>query len=498
MTPRPVAVKPPIVGLAAVLLAGAVPPHTELEASFPEADAVLAESPPEVTLAFTTAVQLAPSQVSVRGPLSAGGPEGAGGDAADGPEVAAGELAQPAVAEETLVLPLPEPLTSGDYHVAWTTAGPDGHLIRGDFGFRVQLAPDEEPGGEAEGAGGSEGTNQGAGAGPDADGAAVAPDAAEARADQGAQPAGPTAFELLSGQVVRFLFYAGVLALLGVVAFRTLVLARADAAGLEKAASGAAHAFLWRIGAVGAVILLAAAPARLWLQAHTFFPGEAAAGLGTVLGGNWGAGWWIHCAAALLALTGLALARPAAAARAGASARGWTVVALGALLLPVAVLLSGHGIADEPRPVAAAATWLHVAAASAWVGGLGCLLFAGIPAALRHPDAGGAPPIVPVVGAFSRLARICVALLLMSGVVKAWLHLGSLSDLWGTAWGFALLVKGGWVAVVMLLGLVNWRVVRPALAADPNPKRLRRWTWWEFALGVMVVWVTAYLTGQPL
>ena len=479
--------------LAAAFLVGATFVHTQLEESDPAADAALTESPSQVTLTYSTGVQRNLSRVSVHRTGQAGQPgeagQGGSEDSPRGAAVAAGELAHPSEDDEqTLVLPLIEALESGSYRVEWRTAGPDGHPIAGDFAFRVEL-PDAHPADEA----GADAAQ------PDEDEAAMADQDAAAGDDahlsvawSAVQSDDPPASDVLAGQAIRFLFHAGILALFGVAAFHGLILPRAAASGLDEAVVLAVRGSLWRIGLFGAALLVVSAPARLWLQAETFFPGEAAANMGAVLGGTWGAGWWIQCAAVLLIAAGLAMGRAAA------SPSGWKLVVLGALLLPVAALLSGHGISDEPVAIAASATWLHVGAASAWVGGLACLLFAGIPAAIRRPADDGTPPVVLLVGAFSALARIAVVTLVLSGVVKAWLHLGALSELWTTPWGFGLLVKGGWVLIVMLLGFYNWKVVQPALAADPTPKRLRRSTWWEFALGVIVVWVTAYLVVQPM
>ena len=50
----------------------------------------------------------------------------------------------------------------------------------------------------------------------------------------------------------------------------------------------------------------------------------------------------------------------------------------------------------------------------------------------------------------------------------------------------------------MAIGFYNWRVVRPALAADPDPAALRRSATAELAFGVAAVAVTSFLVVQPL
>ena len=52
----------------------------------------------------------------------------------------AGQLeAVPGTGDAELRLPLPRPLADGAYRVSWITAGPDGHPVRGSFGFTVAL-----------------------------------------------------------------------------------------------------------------------------------------------------------------------------------------------------------------------------------------------------------------------------------------------------------------------------------------------------------------------
>ena len=113
-----------LLALPAILGAGRL--HTELKSSDPAKDTVLAAPPARITLTYTTDVQLARSSASVH-PSAAGAPA-----------VSAGKLGYLANdRRDVLVLPLPEPLSGGGYTVRWTTAGPDGHPLSGDFAFRV-------------------------------------------------------------------------------------------------------------------------------------------------------------------------------------------------------------------------------------------------------------------------------------------------------------------------------------------------------------------------
>ena len=445
-------------------------PHTELKESDPVGDAVLNASPSAVTLTYTTEVQLALSTVTVR---HAG---------VDGTEAAAGELTYLAEdRHDVLVLPLTGSLSSGSYVVGWTTAGPDGHALSGEFAFRVEL-PAPEP---AEEEAAAEVADEEAAAAGDIAGSG----GAQAEADSG------SGFDL-APTATRFLWYGGIVALLGAVAFRLLVLGQGARTGVSQAVNDAAERRVRNIAVFGLVALLASLPIRLWQQAATFFPGDVAGNLFTVATGTaWGAGWWLQLGLVVLLAGGIGLARADAA-----RSVGWAVTTLGVVLLPVVPVLSGHGWADSPRVLSAAATYLHVVAAGGWVGGLLCLLFAGVPALRQHAGGGGAdtPGLAGMVGGFSRVARFAVALLLVTGAIKVWIHIGAVSDLWTTAWGRSLLVKDLVVVGVLALGLYNWRVVRPALAARPRTGLLMKPAVIELILGAAAVAVTSFLVAQPL
>jgi len=286
------------------------------------------------------------------------------------------------------------------------------------------------------------------------------------------------------------------LALLGATVFRLLVLGRLHRAGESREVVSYATRRATPIASLGLGILMGSLPIRLLFQSAVFFPDDLLANLFTAATGSpWAVGWWLQLVAALLVTGGLVVA-----GRNGARAAGWNIVAVGALLLAVVPVLSGHGWADTPRAVSAAATYLHVVAAGAWMGGLGCLVFAGLPGVRRQGGGGaaGTAALSNMVNAFSRVAQVAVALLLVTGAARVRTHIDAVSDLWTTEWGTALLGKQAVVAGVLILGFCNWRFVRPALAGNPRPGLIRVLSTIELLLGAWVVWVTSYLVAQPL
>ena len=113
--------------MVAILSAGAVAcAHLALETSSPQADETVAASPATVTLWFTEAPQMAGTSVRLL-------PEG-------GEPLELSAATAKADDSTVVVLDVSETLADGDYRVMWRAMARDGHTIRGDFGFTVQVA----------------------------------------------------------------------------------------------------------------------------------------------------------------------------------------------------------------------------------------------------------------------------------------------------------------------------------------------------------------------
>ena len=129
------------------------------------------------------------------------------------------------------------------------------------------------------------------------------------------------------------------------------------------------------------------------------------------------------------------------------------VLALGLL---AGLSFSGHDAVDAGSSwLSEAADWVHIAAASLWIGGLATmalLLWPGAPHLRRRAFA-----------RFSRFATVLVALVLVAGTYLAIVRLPHLSDLWSRGYGQVLLVKLGLVAFALLWGAFHNFVVKPAL-----------------------------------
>ena len=119
-----------------------------------------------------------------------------------------------------------------------------------------------------------------------------------------------------------------------------------------------------------------------------------------------------------------------------------------ALALIAAPTLSGHALdPDQPRILSAAIDLAHGAAAAIWIGGLVALLYA-VPRASNDERAR-----IAVTRRFSAIALVAVVVLAASGLGRALTELRSVSQLWSTSYGQALIVKT--LLFVPLLG-IGW------------------------------------------
>ncbi|HEX2047913.1 MAG TPA: copper resistance protein CopC [Acidimicrobiales bacterium] len=168
----------------------------------------------------------------------------------------------------------------------------------------------------------------------------------------------------------------------------------------------------------------------------------------------------------------------------------WSLVAVGvgASAAMLARALAGHANASSPRWFTVGMQWVHLVSVGAWVGGLVWLLVA-----MRRGDPGQGPGLAR---RFSSVAAATLAVVAVSGGVRALDEVGAWSRLTGTRFGVTLLVKLGFVAALVALGARSrFRHVR-ATSASPGAG-LRRVVGAEVAIATGVLGATALLTGFP-
>jgi copper transport protein len=171
---------------------------------------------------------------------------------------------------------------------------------------------------------------------------------------------------------------------------------------------------------------------------------------------------------------------------------GWTVAAIGVLLLVLQPVYSSR-FSGKVNAV-------HILAASTWLGTLLILLLIGIRGVARSTRASSAQHaelVADLVNSFSPLALVASAIVAITGLTTAWLHLKRISSLWTTSYGFALDVKLILVLVVVTLGAWNWRRVRPSLGAEGSEQTIRRSAKMELTFAALVLIVTSVLVTLP-
>ena len=158
---------------------------------------------------------------------------------------------------------------------------------------------------------------------------------------------------------------------------------------------------------------------------------------------------------------------------------------IGALLIAVSYTFVGHSLGD-PRWLLASLLTLHLLAAAFWIGAL-----------LPLRRAVGQPEGARLLHRFGNVASLTVALLVVVGLIFAWLMTGSFSNLLSTAYGKTLLAKLGVVSGLMALAALNkWRFV-PALASGTPAAvpHLRRSIQIEAIAVLLILMATATLTS---
>jgi copper transport protein len=194
----------------------------------------------------------------------------------------------------------------------------------------------------------------------------------------------------------------------------------------------------------------------------------------------------------LLLAQGVALALcVAAVVLLGLEPSRWALAVLGATaaMAMLVHVYAGHAYSPAHLRVFHVVTqWVHVVAVGVWLGGLPWLLMG-----LREADRGGRSRAVV---AFARIATLTLAVVLATGLARAFAEVGTVHNLVGSTYGVTLLIKIALVAGLATLGaLQHFRSV-PRAAADGDAVRpLQLTARGEVALAALVLATTAVLSG---
>ncbi len=203
-----------------------------------------------------------------------------------------------------------------------------------------------------------------------------------------------------------------------------------------------------------------------------------------VLGDVAWAGFWVS---GLLMVVGSAVAAAFARTR-------WMKFAgpFACVLILTGSVLASHSVARvDDRGILIAMTLAHHVAGAVWIGGMPYLLVA-----LRHsPDNSVAGTIT---SRFSRMAMFSVATLVGAGLVLSFFYVGTPAAAFETTYGLMLLLKIILTGVLLVLGWLNWQVVRAVRrGGHPDLLPLRRFGEAELGIGFTVLLAAASITSTP-
>jgi copper transport protein len=437
-----------LVAIATAFCAVAIAPaiasaHAVLLGTQPQSLSTVKTSPREVSFEFNQAVGFTLGAVAVYN--------------GTGSEVDNGVISHPGGNERWLGVGLPAHLPDGTYTARYRVISADTHIVYGGLVFNIGHASRS---------------------------------ALTVAGLIGKDRAGPVTNVAFG--VVRGLDYLSIALVVGGLVF-LLWLTPAALAG------GAYERRVWRLIGAGLALGVLVGVLGIALQ------GAEAAGLSlwaslkwsivsNVLSSRFGWVWGVRAAVFALSLAGLGL-------RNRRAFKLWLGAACAYAIATPA--LAGHASIQSPVWAFFPADVAHVLAASVWVGGIACIVFA-LPLATRAVAPGERTAmLVEVLGRFSPVALAAVAVLAVTGVVQAYIDIRSLNALTHTTYGELVLLKTGLLGLLIGLGAINRERVLPTLRrlveAGSTPGAagvlLRRSTRGEVAAMACVFAVTAGLVA---
>jgi copper transport protein len=441
-----------VVVAASLALPAAASAHAYLIKTVPAASQVLDGSPPNVQLTYDEAVEPRFAIVSVT-------------DAA-GRQETTGPVTRSPADPDTLVVPLRPHLPEGWYLIYWRAISVDGHPVQGAFTYAVGPNPGPAPEFRV----------------PSVSATAATP-------------------QLL---IARWVMFVAVMAAIGLFVFRVLiarpVVRRVE--GVRLRAVSVAMIGFSVLGLIAIPVYLDFSTANDSLRS-VFDLGALVPLFGVTAFGR--AMLKLEICFALFCLAAwvsLWLDRPE---RRRQRSVAELASILGALLAAAAVLIipgaAGHAAQTSPRGLTLGFDWLHLGAASIWLGGLIGLLVL----SFTLPGRERVPALTVCVPRFSAVAFGSVLALAAGGIGEAVDHLPAVDALWLTGFGRAILVKTGLFIVAMLLASGNLLRSRPGLIAAPaRPEEgarasvlLRRLASGEATLVLAIVFAAAVLSSLP-
>jgi copper transport protein len=177
--------------------------------------------------------------------------------------------------------------------------------------------------------------------------------------------------------------------------------------------------------------------------------------------------------------------------------------ALGVALLATSSF-SGHAAVATPRAVSLGSDVIHLVSGATWFAGI-VLLSVALPDAWAGEDERKRLEVLsPTVRHFSHVAMIAIGIVLATGVIGSFLHVGELSHFVDTPYGLTLAVKIAFFGLILALGAFNHFVIRKRFetalekseTAGTATTTFRKAIAAELAVGLILMGLTGWLTGQ--
>ncbi|MEK4220202.1 MULTISPECIES: copper resistance CopC/CopD family protein [unclassified Bacillus (in: firmicutes)] len=166
----------------------------------------------------------------------------------------------------------------------------------------------------------------------------------------------------------------------------------------------------------------------------------------------------------------------------------WTAPLIFFFGLLLAKAFTGHAAVVEEKTVGILMDFLHLSAASIWIGGIAAIVLL-LSQEWRQPDKTLA---WETVKRFSPWALTAVGVILFSGLLNGFFIIRSMDSLFHTAYGQALLVKSGLFVLMLILGGIHFLLTRKRQGS-----KITRTLKAEWAIGIAVLITAAVFTSLP-
>jgi copper resistance protein D len=167
----------------------------------------------------------------------------------------------------------------------------------------------------------------------------------------------------------------------------------------------------------------------------------------------------------------------------------WALPVLTVVIMSASVMTNHAASRLEGRPLLITLSSIHELATGFWIGALPFLILG----LFRAKDLNTR---WYVTERFSRMALVSVGALVISGAVMSVLYIGSWGAVLGSAYGIMVGAKAVMLGALLLLGGVNFLLLRNTSKDEVMP-RLRRLIEAEVGIGITVILTAASLTSQP-